>query len=514
MRGHADSVRGVKWGGFVIAAVGFVLTRVTVLDVVQMDTPVRQFLLDHGVVLALGLGVTLFGLGLAVSTFDRRYVNTVAAWCVLGAVGVLAITSVGMLDELLAGDAMPLFGDQAGSVLSHALMGGAVGGVLIGLRSAADQHHRTELARQADRLTVLNRVIRHEVLNASNAIRGHASLLAEDAAPDESASFAAIDRGVAHIDSGVREVGFLTAAARDDRRILKPVDLRTTVEAAVRSMREEHPTATFDVEGDLPTVDVWATAELQNAVEHLLDNAATHSEADSPRATVSVDVGEGVVAIRISDDGPGLPDDQRELLLHGELPEFDDPKTGFGLPLVRLLMEQFGGRISVTTGPHRGTTVTIALVRSNQPPPGEETYGLEPRELATVAAAAIVAGISMGVVLQQWVQVVPVIGGLYGVQRLGVGWSMHLFHSVVFGVAFAVATDGPPLDRRSASAQTCVLLGVVWGLVLWFVAAGFVMPVMLRAAGLSAPIPLLTVPSLVGHVLWGALLGLLFDVIS
>lgn len=514
MRQQTDSVHEIKWSGFVIAVVGFLLTRLTVLDAIQMDTPTTEFLLDHGVVLVPGLGVTLFGVALAVSTFDRRYVNTVAAWCVLGTAGILAITGLGMVDEFLLTGSMPTLTDSTGTVFSHALMGGAVGGVLIGMRSAADQRHRIELSRQADRLTVLNRVIRHVVLNASNAIHGHASLLASGEAPDESTSFDAIERGVSHIDSGVREVSFLAAAARDGETVLTPVGLQATVETALESMREEHPDVTFAIEGELPRVEVWATRELANALEYLLDNAANHNEADEPLATVSVDVGRGVAAIRVQDNGPGIPEEQRDILLGGDLPEYDDPTTGFGLPLVRLLTEQFGGRVSVATGPNRGTTVTLALVRADQPRPGSETFGLEPRELLVVAGAALVAGVSMGVVLQLWVQAVPVIGGLYGVQRLGVGWSMHLFHSVVFGFTFAVATEKPPFGRDTMTTLSYVLLGVAWGLVLWFLAAGFVMPVMLWAAGLPAPIPLLTLPSLVGHVLWGALLGLLFGALS
>ena len=514
MSRHTGATRGTKTGGFVVAAVGFLLVRFTVLDSVGAGTGVVPFLVDHGVVLILGLGVSLFGIGLAVSTFDRRYVNTVATWCLLGTLGILVITGFSMLDELVASGGRSLFAVRTSPVVAHALVGGAVGGVLIGVRSAANQRQRMELSRRADQLTVLNRIIRHEVLNAGNVIGGHASLLAAEKAPDERSSLEAIERGVDHIEAGVREIGFLTRAARNDHPVLSPIDLAAAVEVALDRARAEHPAATFRTRGSLPDVEVWATGELASAVEHLLDNAALHDEEDGTTIEVEATVGDRTASIRVEDDGPGLPAEQRDILLGGDLPEYDDPKSGFGLPIVRLLTEQFGGAISVDSGPGYGTVVEIELVRADRPLPGEDAWGLEPTELALVTGAAVVAGVAMGLLLQVWTDAVPVIGGLYGVYSLGVGWIMHLFHSIVFGVVFAVAVSRTPIQRFTGSTPRCLLLGVAWGLVLWLFAAGLAMPLLLRSTGLGVTPPLLTLPSLVGHAVWGGLLGLLYRVTS
>lgn len=115
MRRQTDSAHEIRWGGFVIAVVGFLLTRLTVIDAIRMDSQTIEFLLDHGVVLVPGLGVTLFGVALAVGTFDRRYVNTVAAWCVLGTAGILAITGLGLIDEFLLTGSIPTLTDSTGT---------------------------------------------------------------------------------------------------------------------------------------------------------------------------------------------------------------------------------------------------------------------------------------------------------------------------------------------------------------------------------------------------------------
>jgi hypothetical protein len=47
-------------------------------------------------------------------------------------------------------------------------------------------------------------------------------------------------------------------------------------------------------------------------------------------------------------------------------------------------------------------------------------------------------------------------------------------------------------------------VAVAWGLVLWAVAAGVVMPVWLRFVGIAAPIPNLGVTALAGHLVWAS----------
>jgi uncharacterized membrane protein YagU involved in acid resistance len=53
-------------------------------------------------------------------------------------------------------------------------------------------------------------------------------------------------------------------------------------------------------------------------------------------------------------------------------------------------------------------------------------------------------------------------------------------------------------------------IGVAYGIIIWIGAAGLVMPLWLRAIGVSTPIPNLTAAGLLGHVVWGATLGGLF----
>jgi hypothetical protein len=64
------------------------------------------------------------------------------------------------------------------------------------------------------------------------------------------------------------------------------------------------------------------------------------------------------------------------------------------------------------------------------------------------------------------------------------------------------------------SLGTTVGAAVVFGLALAVVAAGFVMPLWLNAVGVPAPLPRIFPAGVVGHVLWGVVLGGVYWLLS
>ncbi|WP_435177331.1 DUF6789 family protein [Halorussus sp. AFM4] len=128
------------------------------------------------------------------------------------------------------------------------------------------------------------------------------------------------------------------------------------------------------------------------------------------------------------------------------------------------------------------------------------------------ALAGLLAGVVMGAMLTM--QMGPVIRvaipSMYGLSGLGAGWVAHLFHSVVLGVVFAAVVGAVP--RYAESVGRSAALGVAYGVVLWVALAVLVMPVWLGAVGSPAdpPFPNVNVQSLVGHVVYGLVLGVAF----
>jgi hypothetical protein len=130
--------------------------------------------------------------------------------------------------------------------------------------------------------------------------------------------------------------------------------------------------------------------------------------------------------------------------------------------------------------------------------------------------AGIVAGVVMGVMLTT--QMTPVIENaipaMYGLSGGLAGWVVHVSHGAVLGVAFAGVLDATSGGEWSTARVAGV--GLAFGVALWVVLAVLVMPAWLQAVGFAgAPsLPNVNVQSLVGHVVYGLVLGGTFAVLD
>jgi hypothetical protein len=102
------------------------------------------------------------------------------------------------------------------------------------------------------------------------------------------------------------------------------------------------------------------------------------------------------------------------------------------------------------------------------------------------------------------------IPGLYGLSGGVAGWVVHLSHGAVLGVAFAAVVETDALGVDSVTRHFGA--GLAWGVVTWVVLAALVMPVWLGAIGFpnAPPFPNFAVPSLVWHLVYGAVLGVVY----
>ncbi|WP_428222014.1 hypothetical protein [Halorientalis brevis] len=125
----------------------------------------------------------------------------------------------------------------------------------------------------------------------------------------------------------------------------------------------------------------------------------------------------------------------------------------------------------------------------------------------------LLAGLVMGLLMQFLAEMMPMVGALYGMPTATAGWIAHIFHSVVLALVFAAIVTSPPLNRYARSSRGIVGLGLAYGAVIWFALAGFLMPVWLGAVGVpDVPVPNLAATSLVFHLAYGAILGIVYAI--
>ncbi len=155
--------------------------------------------------------------------------------------------------------------------------------------------------------------------------------------------------------------------ARLDESDLKPIDLRDSLKSTHllldRTLKDARITLTQQVADNVPLVTCFPGL-LNQVLMNVLVNAI-HALGDTPQPTIHVAIdldNADTVAIRVTDNGPGIPDAIKEKVFDpGFTTKGVGVGTGLGLALCYRIMAKHQGLIQVEhTGP-TGTTMCLTL---------------------------------------------------------------------------------------------------------------------------------------------------------
>lgn len=225
------------------------------------------------------------------------------------------------------------------------------------LRKRLEESHRQKDLANRDRLiSVLNRVLRHNLRNDLNVVQGNAHMLIERLSGEEARLASTIESTVTELQSLAEKSRGLEKLTRSVP-VERPIDIVPIVDGAVTDVQNEYPSV--DVSFSAPDEAVsFAAPQLAVAVSELLTNAAQHAGSE-PTVDVEVLRVADQTTVQISDNGPGLPPDERRILT-GASETALDHGSGIGLTLVFWIITNLNGEIAVTTT-SSGTTVEVHL---------------------------------------------------------------------------------------------------------------------------------------------------------
>jgi PAS domain S-box-containing protein len=236
---------------------------------------------------------------------------------------------------------------------------------VIGIQTNITERKQTQqqLEDQNRRLELLNKLVRHDIRNEAFLI----STLARKLDGSHGQSTTATDR-VDQIDASSERIIDLTQQAKELMSVISslgdslgPIDLQKTLNREIAGASMIETNATIRTE-KLPTVDVRANEMLGSLLRNLLTNAIIHNDTNCPEVVVSGKRRDHMLCLTVADNGPGIPNSEREAVLTEGKTLAGSNGTGFGLYLVGTLVKQYGGRISIedaeTLG---GAAITICL---------------------------------------------------------------------------------------------------------------------------------------------------------
>lgn len=363
-------LRHVPW---FVAASGVVILAWSIVDPVYLlavsspDVYRLQYVIGYVTIVPTCLFMIGCGWWLSGHEFTREYDAVIGVCWLAGGAGFLVFNVFLMF--FFPTDSIWIVTNWARWALSLGMAIGLVIGVLYarGLSESlsAERHSlRAEhVEKQRELVDHMNGILRHEVLNSAQIIRGNAQMLME--------ADGAVDPADERLERIYCEGGELADVIGEVRALLDTVERSQELQrirlAEVVADEVERLTATYPdttVEVSVPDDAFVAGDDLLGRVfGNLLRNAVMHNPSDDLQVSVETDVTDEATVVRVADDGDGIPEYQLDTL-------FDRPQIGthgLGMYLVKALMDSYGGSVELVETGSGGTTVEVSFPPVERP---------------------------------------------------------------------------------------------------------------------------------------------------
>jgi PAS domain S-box-containing protein len=196
------------------------------------------------------------------------------------------------------------------------------------------QRTRERLKRQNEQLSQFTSIVSHDLRNPLNVV-GNSLTLAAETGEDE--HFERCRRSVERMEQLIED---LLTLGRAGERIsdTEPVTLPAVVYGCWGTVPTDEATLVVDAEATFRADE----SRLRQLLENLVRNALEHAGPD-----VTITVGDLKDGFYVADDGPGIPDAEREQVFEAGY-STDEDGTGFGLNIVEKIATAHGWEVAVT----------------------------------------------------------------------------------------------------------------------------------------------------------------------
>ena len=225
------------------------------------------------------------------------------------------------------------------------------------------EQQQRELQQRNAELALLNQVVRHDIRNDVAVIVGWGDGLRAHVDSQGESHLERMLGACEHITNITETIGdFLSVLEGESEPELRPVDLERILTNEIEKARSAYDDAAITVTNNLNGgQEVIATDLLSSVFRNILNNAVSHNDKAKPEVAVTVDSADNAVIVTIADNGPGIPDDQKdEIFGRGEM-GLESSGSGIGLYLVDTLVEMYNGSVELTDNEPTGSVFTLTL---------------------------------------------------------------------------------------------------------------------------------------------------------
>ncbi|MGE5508515.1 MAG: ATP-binding protein [Chitinophagales bacterium] len=237
-------------------------------------------------------------------------------------------------------------------------------GALVAMYDLTPLRSMERQVERAERLAALGQLtagLAHEIRNGLNKVAGYATILADELPPQS--PLARFPRGILEDTAALEHLlGRFLSFAREEKLTRTTVALLPLLDRVLEALRPELKARNIHLVTDFapatpPTFG--DPAQLTQAVTNVVFNAVEAMEGGGTLA-VSVRAAGDSILVSVKDTGPGIPEDQRELVFN---PFFTTKAagTGLGLSITHRIITRHGGAVHLDSRAGEGTTVVLQL---------------------------------------------------------------------------------------------------------------------------------------------------------
>jgi len=212
----------------------------------------------------------------------------------------------------------------------------------------------TDRRTREQRLTVLNRILRHNVRNDLDVVLAYADQIDDD---EIRAGVRKNTAAILELSTKVRDAAEVMAESTEPP---ESVDLADVARTVVDRFRADDESADISLVCPDEVLISSHRAVLRQALSELVENSLEHTTTDSPHVEIRVEASDETVELTVADDGPGLPERERDILDAGTETQLEHGQ-GIGLWFVTWAVTQLGGDLQFRANDPEGSVVTIRL---------------------------------------------------------------------------------------------------------------------------------------------------------
>ncbi|MBS3817492.1 MAG: PAS domain S-box protein [Candidatus Thermoplasmatota archaeon] len=213
-----------------------------------------------------------------------------------------------------------------------------------------------------EREEFIHSLLRHDVGNKNQIIKGYLDLMKDHDLPDEVKNF------VEKAEHTARDNEKMIEKIRKLRKIgeeegMDEVDMNLVMDKVLSEHEDQMKEKDIKIDMDGYDCKVRAGPLLEELFSNLIENSILHSNCDEIRIDARTEDEEYVMTLK--DDGSGISDDVKDKIFEKGFKSGETAGTGLGLYMVKEIVENYGGSVDVKDSDLGGVEFEVRLKKTS-----------------------------------------------------------------------------------------------------------------------------------------------------